>query len=47
MVLRTLTHAKTPKQDAHDMFWCVVMRGNTKGVTDVIEHDFFFVLAPT
>jgi hypothetical protein len=33
MILRTLTHAKTPKQDAQDMLRCVVTRGNTEGVT--------------
>jgi hypothetical protein len=33
MVLRSTTHAKTPRHDAHDMLSWVVMRGNTEGVT--------------
>lgn len=34
MVLRTLTYAKTQRDDAHDNFGAFVMRGNTKGVTE-------------
>jgi hypothetical protein len=37
MVLRTLTHAKSHRDDAQDMPWCV-LHGNTEGVT---RHSLF------